>query len=87
MPYYAIFATPLSDFPFPIAPDDEYSAELRGETDDAALREAESQFQPFLLAVHYYATRERRLEGFRTIADYEAVARARLRAEEADLIQ
>lgn len=85
MPYYAIFATPL-DRPFALdGSGSEYSAELDAESDDAAYLEAERHFQPNLLAIHYYPTRDKTVAEGRTLIDYEDVERARIRDEEADL--
>lgn len=82
MPYYAIFATPLSN---PFALDwsgSEYSTELDADNDADAMTEAEKQFQPFLLAIHWYPTREKKLDEGRTVIDYEEVEKDKVRQQE-----
>ena len=75
MPYYAIFGTPLSN-PFALdSSGSEYSAELDADNDDDARAEAEKHFQPHLLALHWYPTRDRKPADGRTVVDYEDLAR------------
>ena len=82
MPYYAIFATPLSN-PFSLDwSGSEYSAELDAENAADAMAEAEKQFQPHVLAVHWYPTREKKLDEGRTVVDYEELEKEELRREE-----
>lgn len=83
MPYYAVFATPLASSFRPIRQGSEYSAELDATTDEAAMDEAERHFEPFLLAVHHYETRERKPDQGRTVIDYEDEAITKIREKEA----
>jgi hypothetical protein len=73
MPYFAVFGTPLSD-PFRLD-GSEYSAELDAGNDNDAMAEAERHFQPHLLALHWYPTRDRVPAEFRLVVDYEELAR------------